>query len=453
MSRKLSLGEIVAKFLLNTCRLCPPSRSRRSVDAAAWSSGFATLISNDTDAVWIPLATGSVAEFYIEPMLPHLGDIDVMIHLNSLLAIPRGHPPPTQLPAEFYNYVKVLEIIDSHLPGYVYLELRYLLTECSDDDKYNVVEYDKWLYLPNHSHSFYRTDSDIHGPATTIPGIHDAHETLSLPCDIVRCVRCLSWPSQAAGWPTRHRNYSRPDSATVDRVVSNGCDVVGVAHRQCKQDEWMSENQWRLSFSRAEIALINSWMPVQQIAYHMLRVYAKSVQLTKSADNSEALSNYHIKSLILWACELKPRSWWTDVNLVMICAQLLHDLAERLTCGQCPHYFVQNCDLIDNSFNVANIRDQLTSTDETWLSTWFADNYVRKCSQLVDCPQDVSRLFDDATTSVKLQNAVSALVDWRQNRSVVDSWAAFDAAEICIPSIVYKRPLTARSCVCWMTEW
>jgi len=36
--------------------------------------------------------------------------------------------------------------------------------------------------------------------------------------------------------------------------------------------------------------------------------------LTDSADNSGAgtLSNYHIKTLMLWACELKSRTWWTD---------------------------------------------------------------------------------------------------------------------------------------------
>jgi len=57
-------------------------------------------------------------------------------------------------------------------------------------------------------------------------------------------------------WPTRHRNYGWPDSATLDRVVSNGCDVVGVAHRQCRQHEWRGKLQHRLSFSRAEIVLI-----------------------------------------------------------------------------------------------------------------------------------------------------------------------------------------------------
>jgi len=51
----------------------------------------------DEEANWIPLKTGSLAVFYIEPMLPHVGDTDVMHHSNSEPAIPRGHPPPTQL--------------------------------------------------------------------------------------------------------------------------------------------------------------------------------------------------------------------------------------------------------------------------------------------------------------------------------------------------------------------
>ena len=76
---------------------------------------------DDVVVATIPLVTGSVAEFYIEPMLPHVGDVDIMFYVNHQLAIPRGHPPPTQLPAEFSDYVEVAEIIDSHLPGYVYL--------------------------------------------------------------------------------------------------------------------------------------------------------------------------------------------------------------------------------------------------------------------------------------------------------------------------------------------
>ena len=312
MSHEYIVGEIVTNFLLNTCRLCPlPSKHVSQV--------LASCVVNNADVDRIPLVTGSVAEFYIEPMLPHVGDIDLMFHLSTQLAISRGHPPPTQLPAEFHDYVNVCEIVDSHFPGYVYLKLRYLLTECIDDDTYSCTEYEREIYLSNH---FYEGDQrDIHGPAL----LTDYSHTSLLSSDHVPCVRCLSWPSQAADWPTRHRNYDWPDSATVDRVVNNGCDVVPVAHRQCRQHEWMGRFQWRLSFSRAEIVVINSWMPVQQIVYHMLRVFVKN-ELTKNDDNnSEAfeLSNYHIKTLMMWACELNSSSFWTnELNLIRICVEL-----------------------------------------------------------------------------------------------------------------------------------
>jgi len=248
MSCELVLDDIVTEFLLNTCRPCSPSTSKHAIIlAAVWCGEIAT-VDDKIDTERIALTTGSVAEFYIEPILPHFGDIDVMFHHDTDLAIPRGHPPPTQLPAEFHNYVKVWEITDSHLPGYVYLELRYLLSECSDGDNYNAIEYDRGQYALN---QIYRNVTNTHGPALLV---HSGDESI----DQVFCIRCLLWPSQAADWPTRHRNYGWPDSATLGRVVSNGCDVVGVAHRQCRQHKWMGKYQWRLSFSRAEIVLINS---------------------------------------------------------------------------------------------------------------------------------------------------------------------------------------------------
>ena len=267
----------------------------------------------------IPLSTGSVAEFYIEPMLSCVGDVDIMVHVSDDLAIPQGHPPPTQLPDEFHRRVLVFEIIDSEFPGYVYLVMSYLLTEISDDGKYIALQCPRQYG----AHGFTgEQDFTIQGPAIVtkfrgqkMSDIDTMYAFGSMSStDTVYCIRCLSWPLQAADWPTRHRNYGWPDSATVDRVVSNGCDVVMVAHRLCRQDEWMGKNQWRLSFSRAEITLLNSWMKVQQIIYHMLRFFTKNEGLTDITDNtgSKILSNYSIKTLMLWACEMKGRSWWID---------------------------------------------------------------------------------------------------------------------------------------------
>jgi len=161
------------------------------------------------------------------------------------------------------------------------------ITQGVDNRKYNYVENDEVPYLLNRDYAVDATS--MHGPAVfTVYG-----EPWRLPSDSVNCVRCLSWPPLAIDWPTRHRMYCWPDSATLGRVVRNGCDVVGVAHRQCRQHEWMGKLQWRLSFSRAEIVLINIWIPVQHIVYHTLRYFVKTERLTDYGENSGAgtLSN------------------------------------------------------------------------------------------------------------------------------------------------------------------
>ena len=248
--------KIVTNFLLNTCGLCQ-RLTDNAVLALRHCAQLATVrVSPDDQHFSTPLITGSVAEFYIQPMLSCIGDQDLMYHFSNELAIPAGTAPPTQLPDEFHSRVNVYEIVDSEFPGYVYLVSSYLLTECTDDGRYNAAQ-------SKHRYVIHDTGNERYGPAdvyaTSIPflpyvvrlaGTHASQ-------DRVYCMRCLSWPPQADVWATRHRNYGWPDSATVDRVVNNGCDVVQVAHRQCRHNELMSRTQHRLSFSRAEIVLLN----------------------------------------------------------------------------------------------------------------------------------------------------------------------------------------------------
>jgi len=280
-------SKIVTKFFLSTCRLLQPSIQR--VEAVAMCFACATPVARkpphdniqtriDDEIHLNPLIAGSSAEFYIQPMLTCIGDVDIMYHQGDMLAIPYGYPPPTDLPAEFHSRVTVFEIVDSEYPGYVYLPMSYLLAEDSDAGKYNAIRYDKHQYVSTVPPD--GREDGYYGPAVTVtvPGEHNMWPVEAVhcsymfgnphhppvaerrgpasinvntkhawSCDSVTCIRCLSWPTQAAHWPTRHRNYDWPDSATVDRVVSNGCDVVQVAHPQCRQDEWMSKHQWRLS--------------------------------------------------------------------------------------------------------------------------------------------------------------------------------------------------------------
>ena len=45
---------------------------------------------NDEEAEFIPQTTGSVAEYYIEPMLPYVGDLDAMFYHNNNRPVTRG---------------------------------------------------------------------------------------------------------------------------------------------------------------------------------------------------------------------------------------------------------------------------------------------------------------------------------------------------------------------------
>ena len=361
---------IVTEFFLHTC-LTRGRMDDDDVHAVLRCARLAKPQYRRADGVeygYVPLITGSVAELYVEPMLSCVGDVDIMCHRSSQLAKPAGQGPPARLPGEFGSRVLVYEVVDSEFPGYVYLRLSHLLTESVDDGEY-IAEVPCERLLATNGNS-YSHDANRHGPALTqsqrfMSGAPTASASSYREVDDVFCMRCLSWPLQAADWPTRRRNCGWPDSATVDRVVGDGCDVVGVAHRQCRQDEWTRKHQWRLSFSRAEIVLLNSWIPVQQIVYHMLRFFWK--RLPDNANNAEpgTLNSYHIKTLMLWACELKSASWWTDdLNLVRICVSLLHTLAGWLTDACCQHYFINYCNLFyqfENSRSVETVANQLMS--------------------------------------------------------------------------------------------
>ena len=146
----------------------------------------------------------------------------------------------------------------------------------------------------------------------------------SITCDRVICIRCLAWPPDAHSWSKRKRAFEWPSNVILTKVINEGCDFVNVAHRNFRQDRL----QWRISFSRAEVILIRSWTPTQQIIYHMLRYFFKQ-EMIKHEDlkDDNILSGYHIKTLMLWACEQHALHWWDSKCVIDICSELLQYIA------------------------------------------------------------------------------------------------------------------------------
>jgi len=186
----------------------------------------------------------------------------------------------------------------------------------------------------------------------------------------------------------------------------------------------------------------------------MLRVFIKNEQLKaiEGSSGADIMSNYHIKTLMLWACELKPRTWWSDdLHLIRTCVELLHTLAVWLSEARCRHYFIHDCNLqdhVDNSLSTSQLAvSELMSITETSLCDWFINCYIRQCAQL--CPRHIARLFDDVSTSTRLQNAVAAVVDWRLNELPTSSYSTFVHTQTVIVS---RESLAVPSCFYLMRE-
>jgi len=66
------------------------------------------------------LTGSSISEFYNEPMLPGIGDIDITAYDSSVLLVSRGHHAPhsVQLPVEFHtsDVIRLTKFIDSEYP-------------------------------------------------------------------------------------------------------------------------------------------------------------------------------------------------------------------------------------------------------------------------------------------------------------------------------------------------
>ena len=154
---------------------------------------------------------------------------------------------------------------------------------------------------------------------------------------------------------------------------------------------------------------------------------------------------------MLWGCELKSKSWWTDnLSFINLSVDLLHTLAVWQTEARCPHYFISNCNLVDKTFALQLTASQLFLIDRDWVLSWFVNSYIKNSVQI--CPESVLRLFDDVGSSTELRNAVSAVADWRLNTTTKEKWHAFEIFQLNILAFLSGHTISTRSYVCWMTK-
>src|SRR6218665_1491489 len=267
-----SSEEMTSDFITGTCQLI---QSHICTPSSEHMHGIS--ISDDSFKVYYAIVCGSRAGFYIRPLNTCIGDIDNLLCTAHQLAFSGDFPV---LPSDISGLADAIHCYEIEpcpgFPGFVRLrffgEMRYNWKH----KEYKLIRnINPDIYLRRDITQNLNSNVDLWcgnerklprvlcGPALKSPS-RDSDSAYTFGTDSVLCLFCPQWPRDAQKWPLRPRSNGWPTSHIISEVVRNGCHVVYVQHRSCRDDTF----QWRLSFSVAEIILLKNWTQTQQIAYH-----------------------------------------------------------------------------------------------------------------------------------------------------------------------------------------
>src|SRR6218665_1144830 len=253
--------EMASDFITGTCQLIPKSLSPSS------DHMHDLAMSKDPLRKRYAIVCGSHAEFYIRPLNTCIADMDFLFCRNDDLAFSGDFSVLRGDISGLADTIDCYEIESYYaFPGFV--RLRVL-----GEMKYNW-KHREYRLIRNTNPGLYRKGDRTYllssfmemlnslgeerplSIVTCGPAIKALFNPVSgVDSDAVYCLFCPQWPRDAQTWPLRPRRNGWPSSDTISEVVRNGCHVVYVQHRACRDDEL----QWRLSFSVAEVILLHSW--------------------------------------------------------------------------------------------------------------------------------------------------------------------------------------------------
>src|SRR6218665_136469 len=366
-----AMDDVVSKFIVGTCRVF--SKFNTSVFDSMYS------IPGETSTLYCMIC-GSCAEFFIQPIQPCFGNVDVFQVNHKLLAFTNEKPA---LPYDIRHTAYAIDclLMEPYLayPGFIRLRHLGLMSYNWESKAFEFIQSDVQRILK-------ATDIEGDGISTNNgkwikvgPAARTCFsDKISITFDCVVSIWCPQWPNEAKQWPNRRRKYGWPTTAIIQEVVQNGCHVVNAKHPSCRNNEY----QCRLSFSIAEVILLQSWTKVQQIVYHMLRFFAKRELIkTDCPKEDEVLCTYHFKTLMLWSCEEISPELWNSLSVIELCCNLLKMLLKWLEDAKCPNYFISQGNLFHEHFN-QNIVDETVNKliryyDSNILSLWFIQHYMQ----------------------------------------------------------------------------
>ncbi|XP_042201493.1 protein MB21D2-like [Callorhinchus milii] len=154
--------------------------------------------------------------------------------------------------------------------------------------------------------------------------------------DIVPVVSFKGWPAVAQNWLMENHFW---DGKITEEEVISGFYLVPACSASGDP-----QNEWRLAFSRSEVQLKKCISPALIHAYQ-----AYKAVIIKLLSRPKAISPYHLRSLMLWACDRLPSSFLSqDDNTAHFLLGLIDDLSHCLVNKSCPSYFLPQCNMFEH---------------------------------------------------------------------------------------------------------
>ncbi|CAD5117593.1 unnamed protein product [Dimorphilus gyrociliatus] len=149
------------------------------------------------------------------------------------------------------------------------------------------------------------------------------------------------WPRSASHWPA---TSPWPSPNLVAEVKTEGFNLLSkdCVYMKDKQSSASAAegDAWILSFTEAELILLSGGCR-RRVLSILKTLKERHLQIP-----GEPLTNYHMKTLVLYECEKHPRE--SDWDESCIGDRLNGVLLQLISCLQnrrCPHYFLPNLDL------------------------------------------------------------------------------------------------------------
>ena len=120
--------------------------------------------------------------------------------------------------------------------------------------------------------------------------------------DHVPCFHLSFWPVVASAWPARDPRYW-PNKETVNKIISNGCHIVP------KRPKGESNNEWRISFSAAELELSHTLTQFQRKCYLVAK--ATYYVVVKRID-PDVFASYFLKTVMFKLLEKQHSFFWEN---------------------------------------------------------------------------------------------------------------------------------------------